>query len=59
MDDIADQLRAAGAGKIYPISGATGAGVPELLDEVMILLGAAKAEDVDQDEGDQNAWSPL
>src|SRR3546814_14310743 len=35
MEDIAAQLREAGAEEIYSISGATGAGIPPLLDQVI------------------------
>src|SRR3546814_1132563 len=39
MEDIAAQLREAGAEEIYSISGATGAGIPTLLDQVIPRLG--------------------
>ena len=59
MDDIAAQLREAGAGDIYPISGATGNGIPALLDQVVPLLDAHKHEDREDSEGPDTPWSPL
>lgn len=61
MDDLAAQLRDAGAEDIFTISGATGAGVPALLDQVIPLLDMDKDQDKDEDEdeGDHKAWSPL
>lgn len=61
MDDLAAQLRDAGAQDIFTISGATGAGVPALLDQVIPLLDMDKDQDKDEDEdeGDHKAWSPL
>ncbi|MBB4641413.1 GTPase ObgE [Rhizorhapis suberifaciens] len=58
MNDIAAQLREAGAEDIYIISGATGAGIPELLDDVVRLL-AAHLDEEEEDKGDDMAWSPL
>jgi len=65
MADIAAQLTQAGAGAILPISGATGEGVPALLDQVIPLLGDAArmarspAPDADAEEQDVVPWSPL
>jgi GTP-binding protein len=62
MEDIAGQLRNAGAEDIFIISGATGDGVGTLLDKVVPMLGEAKAAEQAEagveDEGDQE-WSPL
>jgi GTPase len=62
MDDIAAQLREAGAGDIYPISGATGNGIPALLDQVVPLLDAHMRDDSEDTEdggGPETPWSPL
>ncbi len=62
MDDIAAQLREAGAGDIYPISGATGNGIPALLDQVVPLLDAHMRDDSEDSEdggGPETPWSPL
>jgi GTP-binding protein len=61
---FADELRAAGADRVFPISGATGAGIPALLDAVLEYLPARTAtenpatavQDEDEPDGD---WSPL
>jgi GTP-binding protein len=61
---FAEELRAAGAERVFPISGATGAGIPALLDAVLAYLPArtvtenptAPANDADVEERD---WSPL
>ncbi len=57
------ELKAAGAGRVFPISGATGKGMAKLLDAVIEHLPAAtvterpegQREEVDEDA----AWSPL
>ncbi|HKX23272.1 MAG TPA: GTPase ObgE [Rhizorhapis sp.] len=59
MDDITAELVEAGAENIHSISGATGAGVAALLDQVIPLLDADKEEEDDEDQGDRQAWSPL
>lgn len=59
MDDIAAELGEAGAENIYTISGATGAGVAALLDQVIPLLDADQEDEDDEDQGDHQAWSPL
>ena len=61
---FAEELREAGAERVFPISGATGAGIPALLDAVLEYLPARTAtenpgtavQDEDEPEGD---WSPL
>ena len=60
---FADELLAAGADKVFNISGATGAGVEELLDGVLSYLPdrtstETQAEEV-EDEGDEPDWSPI
>lgn len=66
---FAAELTAAGAGRVFPISGATGEGVGALLDAVLEYLpartttenpGHMAQEFEDQDEnGEPPAWSPL
>jgi GTPase len=60
---FAGELRAAGAERVFPISGATGAGIGALLDAVLEHLPArtasessSRAEQQDEPDGD---WSPL
>ena len=61
MEDIAAQLREeAEAEDVFIISGATGEGVPALLDAVLPLLGQVKADDEDESgEDDETPWSPI
>jgi len=62
MEDIAGQLREeAGVEELFTISGATGEGVPTLLDAVLPLLDHPGEEDEDEDgvEEDDKPWSPL
>ena len=67
MEDIADQLREAGVEEVFTISGATGEGVPALLDAVLPLLGdigiARQAfedfDDEEEPEAEDKPWSPL
>ena len=61
---FAAELRAAGASRVFPISGATGAGIPALLDAVLEYLPARTATEnpatAAQDEDELNGdWSPL
>lgn len=64
VEGFAKELRAAGADHVYPISGASGAGIPALLDAVLLHLPARTAtenpttakQDEDEPTGD---WSPL
>ncbi|MDL2352218.1 MAG: GTPase ObgE [Pseudomonadota bacterium] len=56
------ELKAAGAGKVYPISGATGAGMDKLLDAVIEHLPAATVTERpmgEQEEAGVAEWSPL
>ncbi|MEO6152245.1 MAG: GTPase ObgE [Croceibacterium sp.] len=61
---FADELMAAGAGRVFPISGATGAGIPALLDAVLLHLPTHTATEnpytaeVDHDD-EPGEWSPL
>ncbi len=63
MKDIAKDLKKAGAGKAFIISGATGEGVDKLLDAALELLGdvARQArEDGDEASGPEDKpWSPI
>ncbi|MHA6316771.1 GTPase ObgE [Altererythrobacter sp. CAU 1778] len=69
---FAEELKAAGAQAVFPISGATGAGMEALLDAVLGYLpattsteqpGISQAEDNADDDGDADAsdrpWSPI
>lgn len=56
------ELKAAGADKVFPISGATGKGMDALLDAVIAHLPAAtvtERPDGEQEEGDDRPWSPV
>jgi len=56
------ELKAAGAGKVFPISGATGKGMDKLLDAVISHLPAAtvtERPDGEQEQADEKPWSPL
>ena len=59
---FAEELKAAGADRVFPISGATGAGIDALLDAVLEHLPThtstenSGAAEVKGEEGD---WSPL
>jgi GTP-binding protein len=56
------ELKAAGAKKVFPISGATGKGMDKLLDAVIAHLPAATATerpDGEREEADETPWSPL
>ena len=69
--DIAEQLREqAGLEEVFIISGATGEGVPALLDALLPLIGDTGAarqafdafdedEDGDEPETEDKPWSPL
>ena len=66
MADIANQLRAAGAEHVLPVSGATGEGLDAALDKILEAVGAnSSIENKGQttpsldDEDDAKEWSPL
>ena len=66
---FAAELCAAGADRVFPISGATGQGVSDLLDAVLDYLPArtstenpgqmAQQADDDGEDGEPKPWSPL
>ena len=56
------ELKAAGAKKVFPISGATGKGMGALLDAVIDHLPAAtvtERPDGEREDADDKPWSPL
>ncbi|MCC6827469.1 MAG: GTPase ObgE [Novosphingobium sp.] len=56
------ELKAAGADKVFPISGATGKGVDKLMDAVIAHLPAATVTERpggEQEQADEKPWSPL
>ena len=56
------ELKAAGANKVYPISGATGAGMDKLLDAVIEFLPAATVTERPtgaRETAEAPDWSPL
>ena len=60
--EYAKELLQAGADEVFPISGATGKGVSQLLDAVIDYLPAAtvtERPDGEQEEVDERPWSPL
>src|SRR5690606_26214556 len=61
---FAEELRAAGAERVFPISGATGAGIPALLDAVLAHLPARTVTENptaprEDEEAEEQDWSPL
>ena len=59
---FARELKQAGAEKVFAISGATGEGLPELLDAVISYLPAAtvtERPEGEREEADAKPWSPL
>ncbi|MGD9472135.1 MAG: GTPase ObgE [Novosphingobium sp.] len=60
---FADELKQAGADEVFPISAATGVGIPALLDAVLRYLPAATATERPsgevEDEDEAEPWSPL
>jgi len=57
-----NELKAAGAKKVFPISGASGKGMDALLDAVIDHLPAAtvtERPDGEREEADDTPWSPL
>ncbi len=66
MADIADQLRAAGAELVLPVSGATGAGLDAALDKILEAVGEnssieqkGKPKGSSDEEDKAKDWSPL
>lgn len=62
VDAFIKELKAAGAKKVFPISGATGKGMDALLDAVLEYLPAAtvtERPDGEREEDDDTPWSPL
>jgi GTP-binding protein len=61
--DYADELKAAGAAEVFPISGATGEGIEALLDAVLSYLPAktvTERPDGEVEQADEAGhWSPL
>ncbi len=63
-DAFAQELRDAGADKVFPISGATGAGISELMDAVLSYLPdrtstETNAAEVVDEAIDAKDWSPI
>ena len=62
VDDV-DRLLRAGADKVFAVSGATGAGIPELLDAVLGYLPdrtSTETKTVEvENEAEASDWSPL
>ena len=59
---FAKELKAGGAGKVFPISGATGEGVSKLLDAVIAHLPAATQSERpagERETAEEADWSPL
>jgi GTPase len=59
---FAAELKAAGAGEVYPISGVTGEGLEALLDAVISYLPATtvtERPDGKREEADDKPWSPI
>jgi GTPase len=62
VDAFIKELKAAGAQRVYPISGATGRGMGALLDAVIEFLPAATGTERpagELEEGDDKEWSPI
>ena len=63
-DGFAEELKAAGAERVFAVSGATGEGMEELLDAVLAYLPAAtttetKAGEVEEADEGTAEWSPI
>ena len=59
---FAAELLEAGADRVFPISGATGAGIPALLDAVLEFLPAATGTERSagpEEAGEAKPWSPV
>jgi GTP-binding protein len=63
VEAFTKELKEAGAGQVFPISGATGKGLDRLLDAVIAYLPAAtvteRPEGEREDEAKVRPWSPL
>ena len=62
VDAFIKELKAAGAKKVYPISGATGRGMGALLNAVIEYLPAATGTERpagELEQGDDKEWSPI
>ena len=63
VEGFAEELQAAGAGEVFPVSGATGQGIDALLDAVLAYLPAATSTERPsgevEDEGEAKPWSPV
>jgi GTP-binding protein len=63
VEAFTKELKEAGAGQVFPISGATGKGLDRLLDAVIAYLPAAtvteRPEGEREDEAKAKPWSPL
>ena len=62
VEGFSRELLAAGAVKVFPISGATGVGIDALLDAVISYLPVATVTERpvgEQEEADDKPWSPL
>ena len=62
VDAFIKELKAAGAKKVYPISGATGRGMSALLDAVIEHLPAATGTERpagELEQGEDKEWSPI
>ncbi len=64
-EGFAAELRAAGAGKVFPISGATGQGIDALLDAVLqhlparTVTEAPRGIETEEADAEERPWSPL
>ena len=61
---FAEELKAAGADKVFTVSGASGEGIEELMDAVLAYLPdrtstETKASEVEEEGEDQSDWSPI
>ncbi len=60
---FAEELKEAGAADVFPVSGATGQGIEQLLDAVLGYLPAKTVTEQPkgelEDEADQEPWSPI
>jgi len=56
---FAEELTAAGADRVFPISGASGQGIDRLLDAVLHYLPERTAPVADEEPGEPVDWSPL